>query len=253
VTHRDRTGGAVQGRSDHAAVFTVGIPTLQLANQLSGLLELYCNSETVGEVLVVNNAVRPIAYEHEKLRVLQQTENIYVNPAWNLIARHARFPYLAFSNDDILFDSALLPRVRTFLMRHRVGIVGPHRSCFTLPSSQRSRFSPLYGRSFGFGTLMFMPRRNYTPIPEHLKIWYGDDWLFASQRHRNWCFRGEHIATPMGATSASVEFASRWDTETEAYYADERPSTYDRRFGWESRVHRTLTRARDTLIPSGLR
>lgn len=159
MTHRDRMRGTTRRRPDHAALFSVGIPTLQRATELRGLLDLYCRSEVVGEVLVVNNSARPILFEHEKLRVLQQTTNIFVNPAWNLIARRARFSYLLLSNDDILFDSTLLPRVRTFLMRHQVGIIGPHRSCFTLPSSRRPRFSPLYGRSFGFGTLMFMPRQ----------------------------------------------------------------------------------------------
>ena len=67
-------------------MFSVIIPTLQRSGKLKPLIELYSHHHLVKEVLVINNA--PAAIEAPRgVRVLDMGENIYVNPAWNLVAR----------------------------------------------------------------------------------------------------------------------------------------------------------------------
>ena len=74
--------------------FSVIIPTLQRAKELHELVEMCAAHPRVLEVLVINNAPEPLVWDSPKVRVLQQAENIYVNPAWNLGAREARGEYL---------------------------------------------------------------------------------------------------------------------------------------------------------------
>ena len=56
---------------------------------LHDLIRTYDAHPRVGEILVVNNASKSLAVDAEKLRVLDQETNIFVNPAWNLGAQEA--------------------------------------------------------------------------------------------------------------------------------------------------------------------
>ena len=109
------------------------------------------------------------------MRVLQQAENIYVNPAWNLGAREAKAEFLAIVNDDVRFGDEVFAVARRGL--RWFGVVGPDRSTFTLPSPDRVRLRPARptATTFEFGTFMCLRRRDYLPIPETMRIWGGDD------------------------------------------------------------------------------
>lgn len=191
------------------STFSVVIPTLQRATTLPMLLERLERSPAVAEVIVINNAARPLAVTGNKIMVLDQTENLFVNPAWNLGVAYATAPYLALCNDDIVFPTAVFDRI-ALLLRRRVGIVGPDTSCFqTAPDRCHPRFRRVLRRPFGYGTLMCLRRDAYTQIPDSLKIWYGDDYLFWSQPHRNFSFSGVGIQTQMGTTASAPEFSAR--------------------------------------------
>lgn len=215
--------------------FSVIIPTLQKSDLLAPMVERYCAHPTVGEVLIVNNAPDSLPFADPKVRVLQQDANIFVNPAWNLGVSEARYPFLAIANDDLVFDTALFTMAEKWLRRPGVGILGPHLSCFNAEAGSRVWVRPVYGRRFAFGTLMFMRSERYVAIPERLKIWFGDDYLFNHQRHRNWVFGGYRIDTPMSVTSGLPEFNARLADEL-AEYRRCVPLTYDRRFGLEGRL-----------------
>lgn len=195
--------------------FSVIIPTLQRAKELHELVEMCAAHPRVLEVLVINNAPEPLAWESPKVRVLQQAENIYVNPAWNLGAREARGKYLAILNDDVLFDAdAMLRTVRKYLRLPIVGVIGPNASCFNRAAPGKVVVRPIRGRRpHGFGTAMFLRRAAYRPIPEGLKIYYGDDWLLSSRRLHLalWDFP---IATEMSVTSGDRAFTPIFEADT---------------------------------------
>lgn len=77
-----------------------------------------------GEVIVVNNASSPLAWESPRVLVLQQDANIYVNAAGNLGVREFAFPLLAILHDDILFASSLLDHVARYLTVLGVEMIG---------------------------------------------------------------------------------------------------------------------------------
>ena len=186
--------------------FSVIIPTLQRAKELHELVEQCAAHPRVLEVLVINNAPEPLAWESPKVRVLQQAENIYVNPAWNLGAREARGKYLAILNDDISFAPALFDRVAWALRLPGVGIVGASFRCFTEASGHRLRLRPARHRPDAFGTAMFMRAERYIPIPDALLIYYGDDWLFQAQTRLNMKITDFTVRTPGSVTSKDRSF-----------------------------------------------
>lgn len=190
--------------------FSVIIPTLQRAKQLHELVERCAAHPLVLEVLVINNAPEPLAWASPKVRVLQQERNIYVNPAWNLGAREARGKYLAIVNDDLQVEDDLLTHGAAVLRRGLFGIVGPDRSVFNAAPSSRpvshrlARMNSLYN---GFGTFMMLRRADYVPIPEELRIFHGDHWLYLNQRKPSAVVINTRVITDMSVTSGSAEFS----------------------------------------------
>ena len=197
-------------------MFSVIIPTLQRSPVTPLLVDMYCSHPLVAEVIIVNNSVDLLSSRHSKLRVLEQGRNTFVNPAWNLGVAQARSEFLVISNDDIVFNSHVLD-VAAKALRLPVGIIGPDEYSFRRSRDDRLWVSPSYRRTSGFGTLMFLRRDNYIPIPPDLRVWYGDDWLFTRQRRRNLHLHGACIETRMHTTAASPEFDEVKRKDGEAY------------------------------------
>lgn len=220
--------------------FSVVIPTLRRSQLLDSLLDRLAASEHVAEVLLIDNAASEQADEHagssEKIRVITPGTNIFVNPAWNLGVAESRSSLIALCNDDVLFDvDHVLPAVRDRLDRG-AGVVGPSPACFDdTPRRATPAFRPTYELTYGFGTLMMFRRSSWAPVPDDVRIWFGDAFLFHSQRQRNYIFHGSHIETPMSVTSSSPEFREVIRRDEEAYLAVA-PRGYLRRFGMEART-----------------
>lgn len=187
---------------------SVVIPTLQRSDDLDALVQACSNHDQVLEVIIINNSPSPLSHDSPKVVVLQQEGNIFVNPAWNLGYQHARGEFLAIINDDVAFDTILFDKLPVWLSRPWVGIVGAGRRCddAAFVGPPRIRLATYDDIKYGFGVMMAMRRKNYTPIPIGPKIWGGDDWLFQSQRSPNWVVRGVGLRTEMGTSSASAEF-----------------------------------------------
>lgn len=234
---RARTGRWVQPRP---GMFSVVIPTLQQSPHLHELISTYCDDPLVCEVVVVNNAApAPLEIEHPKLVVVDPGTNIYVNPAWNLGVQRARGEYLVISNDDLVLPPGLLNAVASHI-GPRVGVIGPHHSCFEDPTG-RLRFRRTFDRPYAFGTLMFLARSNYVPIPDDLRIWHGDDWLFGHQSGINYTFHGVPIGSPMSTTAGQSRFDEVKRLDGERYLAlGPDPGGYRARTRWERGIRRRL-------------
>lgn len=195
-------------RMDYAGQFSVVIPTLQRSDDLRTVVDQCAAHPLVAEVLVINNATDPLAFESPKVRVLDQGRNIFVNPAWNLGAREARGEYLAIINDDILFEDGALTHAQRALRSRRFGVIGPAQDAFNRPAHGRRRvkIAPFFSFKGSFGTFMCLRRADYTPIPEEMRIWGGDDWLFLTQSRPNGVLSGYRFDTEMGTSSGSPEF-----------------------------------------------
>ncbi|GAA5108193.1 hypothetical protein GCM10023339_06940 [Alloalcanivorax gelatiniphagus] len=245
--------GLKAGRASPAAPFTIVIPTLQRSPLLRELVNRLTSAPLVHEVVIINNASTRLDMGLPRSRVLDMASNIYVNPAWNLGADQARSPFIALCNDDILFDTRILDRVASRL-RKGAGIIGPAPACVRdvdAPAPRLRRhpiFVPVYERPFAFGTLMFLERDSYVPIPDDLKVWRGDDYLFRRQTRRNFIMLGIDIQTHMSTTSSDKAFDSVKVADMNAFHEHHRADPYRVKFARASRadsaVRRTARRAR---------
>jgi hypothetical protein len=140
--------------------FSIIIPTMWLSDLIHRMLLIYDRSEFVGEIIIIDNDTTktPILSQYNKIRRYTKGENIFVNPAWNWGVSLAKFRII-LANDDILnsdFD-----------------IVG---ACLALDDKGKriediSDHLKFPGLSFG----CFMYIKDYEPVPENIKLWYGDD------------------------------------------------------------------------------
>ena len=225
-------------------MFAVVIPTLQRSQTLEALLALCSAHPLVGEVVVINNAEKELAPRWPKTTIMHQERNIFVNPSWNIGAASTHAPWLAILNDDILFDPRLFTHAARWMRNPHVGIVGLHLSDFS-STVFRPRLHPEYHRKFAWGTAMFMHRSRYVQIPERLRIFYGDDWLFNHQVHRNFSARGVPIVGEISASSGHSDFNAIFEQEREAWRAFG-SSPYLAKYRLEERATRFLVTVRDT-------
>jgi len=186
-----------------SAGYSVIIPTMWKAPGFSHFLIKLCDYEAVEEVVLIDNRKEAAPkIDHPKLVWLKQAGNIYVNPAWNLGVRTARCSKLCIANDDIEFDSSLFEIVDPML--ERAGIIGLD---FDRAEGDKILI-PTQSRPNGFRCLMFLSKDHYCPIPEVLKVWCGDDYLFRVNQlkgRKNYKIRGGgHAAQSVSVTASTI-------------------------------------------------
>jgi len=137
------------------------------------------------ELLIINNASSDRTQEYLKIRskfnknikVINLKKNIYVNPAWNLWASRAKWEYLIFMNNDI-----------TLFKNFDVKMLAYYEWKVVCPCTLN------YGQEHSFkqnsninGTCFMIKKSDYVPVPEYLKLWYWDDFIYRTL-WVNWLF-----------------------------------------------------------------
>lgn len=173
---------------------SVVIPTLQKdVSTLTNLVSTLTNDEIVDEILIIDNSLKGYHFDNKKVRVITPRENLFVNPSWNLGVQEAKNEYICLANDDIKipknYCSMLIKQ-----MSDKYGIIGistedvidtrnsDNEVIIDISSVETEKvnnltFRPITFRPHNYGTLMFFKKENYVPIPEDLKIFFGDDWI----------------------------------------------------------------------------
>jgi hypothetical protein len=165
--------------------WSVIIPTLWKSGRTARLIDELISSPDVGEVILIDNApqlgvkIKP----NSKLTVVSKGENIFVNPAWNWGIQISQYEHIALCNDDISFDARIFSELSQYNLKSTV--VGCHSNNFHIYEQEKFQFGLVKGHHIGrgWGCLLFLRKSTYTPIPNELKIWCGDDWLIHTHKH----------------------------------------------------------------------
>ncbi len=163
------------------------------------LVEKISSSPLVDEIIIISNDVPLEKINNSKVKLLQQKQNLGVNPSWNLGVEQSRNNLICFANDDIDFDINIFNFINDKLSKN-VGMLG--LSLNEDPAYKKFNLKEITERPFGFGCLFFLHKQNYVRIPESFKIFFGDDWLFTTNKHKkNYCFFDPSFKTEMSTTS----------------------------------------------------
>ena len=195
------------------------IPTLWKAKEFTDhLVDVLIEDESVGEIIIIDNAPADFSYDNEKVVTLRQEENLYVNPSWNLGIEESDYDKFIILNDDIIIPYNFVSQLEGMLTPDK-GIIGiDERGVIKIPhfNSKNITFldrkidlKPLKKRGWGFGITLAGHRKSYYKIPENIRIWYGDDYLVQMNNEVgkvNYVIDDIPIFTKMSTTSDLSEF-----------------------------------------------
>jgi hypothetical protein len=205
--------------------FTVVIPTIWKSEYTLELIKRYCESEYVGEIILINNRIKdtPNIQSHSKLKIVNMEENIFVNPAWNYGVSTAANDYITISNDDILFNVdeyyELLNQVISQQPLENLGHIGSHSENYIVSENKEPVLEEYNNKTNtgGWGCLFSFHKKNWKPIPEQLKIWYGDNWIHMVIRPILQ-LSGINIETKMSTSSDLEEIREVRDNDTNEWH-----------------------------------
>jgi glycosyltransferase involved in cell wall biosynthesis len=177
-------------------MISVIIPTLLRVNRLSKTIQELSDCEEVGEIIIINNTQNQVSFDNPKVREIFEGKNTYINPAWNKGASLATFNKLCIMNDDIWFDWEYLKDISKFITEDR-GMIGMSSNNYDTPID-KFQINPIFGnqkttrghRPTGYACCFFIHKNNWDLIPEELKLWAGDDWIFYRSKNYNYVIDG---------------------------------------------------------------
>ena len=195
------------------------IPTLWRAKDFTDhLVDVLIEDESVGEIIIIDNAPTDFFYDNKKVVILQQEENLYVNPSWNLGVEESDYDKFIIFNDDIIIPYNFVFQLE-YLLTEDKGIVGiDARGVIQVESFSRNNITfldrevtlkSLVNRNWGFGIAFGGHRKSYHKIPENIRVWFGDDYLVQMNKELgkiNYVVDDLPIFTKMSATSDLEEF-----------------------------------------------
>lgn len=152
--------------------FSVIIPTLWEPSFFLNTLEELNEFPLVDEIIIISNDPNRLPNNTlpSKVKVYEQSSNIGVNPAWNLGATLAKNEHLVFLNDDLIIGADFFETVNT--LTEDFQMIGIDYD------NQKKSLKEIKKRNHGFGCCFYLHKSFYKPIPEGLKVFFGDDWLF---------------------------------------------------------------------------
>lgn len=171
-------------------MFSIIIPTLLKDTEvLNKLLSQLNDDNTVGEIIIIDNSCSSFKTGFSKVKVHVPKENLFVNPAWNLGIKlsSTEFKYFGILNDDIIFQKNLFELVHAFLesASDDVGLLGidciantPKAQFDTYPENRDAEIVETSKLEGFFGSAFFGNKKNYFEIPDEMKVFYGDHFLF---------------------------------------------------------------------------
>lgn len=192
--------------------YTVIIPTMWMQRKLLfKMLPVYQAHPSVEEILIINNASSFFAVKAQtfsKVRILNDGNNIFVNPAWNLGVREAKCERVIIANDDIHFLNlnAVLKLADVNLVPGMV--MGFHRDSFKKCKNGRVWDDIKVVRpereyhTYGFGVFMIVHRESWHVVPDNMVVWAGDSLQFNILDPH--LIEGVDVDTPMRGTSRRV-------------------------------------------------
>jgi len=209
---QNRTAAAITNRNQNRKQYTVVVPTMWKYEPFKAFLNDLLQHENVGEVILIDNDPRHTPHtlpNHSKLRYKTFGTNIFVNPSWNWGVENAAFDYVCILNDDMKFDLNVLEDLKATLEDPNTGVCGiiPGVAQYGQPPVTDGNYSIVPWapdiHQFGYGCLMFVNKNSWTHIPDDLKMYYGDYFIFdtfLASGKTNYCILNMKHETPYAQT-----------------------------------------------------
>ena len=164
------------------------VPTMWKYPPFWEFVECILKVDVITEFVIINNdevnTPNLEILKHPKISIINFGKNIYVNPAWNCGSMGGDAEILCMLNDDLIFDTKVFYRISKLLIENL--------GCFCLSENRPDQeypkntgeiqFVPFINHEvsdrYGYGVLFFIHRKNWIDIPDKLKVFFGDNFVF---------------------------------------------------------------------------
>lgn len=210
---------------------SVIIPTIQKNRAVLDKVVARLNEDdSVSEILIINNAQAPMSVSNDaaKFKIFNMSQNIFVNPAWNLGIQNIQNDIFLIINDDILpvkdfvtkvIESGILDKKTTGLVGINPDFINQNDRTTTVnidyPEENGCTLSFVtmnnYRNTGDWGSAFFGRKKNYYMIPNELRIIFGDNYLLyknLSNAKLNYQMCGLPFNHIHSLSSASPEFSA---------------------------------------------
>ena len=195
---------------------TVIIPTLFTGPEkyLEYSLEQLSHSPFVKQILLINNSTINYSFIHQKLTVIKDGVNRYVNPAWNYGVNKCDTEFYLLLNDDVMVSKYVLnecfnlfkqkPDVDLIFMR--TDDILPERYIEQIEENGIvNAVNVMYVQDLS-GCFIMGRKAQWKDIPGPLNIFYGDDWILEHHKKNAMIITSTFI-NHKGAVSARKHYA----------------------------------------------
>ena len=147
------------------------------------------NTPSLGEIILIDDHSDEDFTKIKGVKYFLNKGN-GVNPAWNYGAELAKYKYIAWVNNDLLF-SPNWEKPLIDALNDDVWVVSPYHTEYEVPEDfpegkDRKRNREGVGPGIDFlGSCFLMTKEHWKligPIDERLKIWCGDNWIYEMTR-----------------------------------------------------------------------
>lgn len=170
-------------------MITFIIPTLWKANEIHNSIQQFKRLQDKNvELIIIDNTNSTFYDSDPRIVIVKCSNNIFVNPAWNMGARLAKNKYICLLNDDIYFNFIpLINSFQKFIESYpKLGIIGFNMLSLNDKNELNDDNDILELEDttgmvpFAYGCCMFLKKEDYVQIDESYKIFYGDTLLIVS-------------------------------------------------------------------------
>lgn len=210
--------------------FSVVVPTMWMCEQFKITLQKLIDCDDVDEIMIYDNNPEKAfdLPDSDKIVLFGTGKNEYVNPVWNECTKKAKNNFVLLLNDDVDFDMNVFDKVRPFIADTNNGVIG---MCAGLEQFNQPLVTdgsidiilpPVGYHHFGFGCLMFVNKKNWKDIPEELKIYFGDYYIWDRNIRDNkqpYIITNFNYTTQWAQTTANIyeEISEMHEFEKSAY------------------------------------
>ena len=204
-------------------MLSVIIPTMWKYPPFLKFLNNLTQIDVVSEIILIDNehdaCPTDLLPKSSKIKHYWWDSNIFVNPAWNFGVERSTNENICILNDDVIVDLKLFYDINNFMNNDNQfgtagicpGLLQYEQPLFINGAIDIIPWDPgLYNNSsagtrFGFGTLFFVKRKNWIPIPNEMRVYCGDDWVFETQLRQgniNYLITNCFFHTPYAQTTS---------------------------------------------------
>jgi hypothetical protein len=189
--YKNNNGLMILSKTTNLPKISAIVPTIWSDPDITiNLLKSLQESKYISQIILIENKILDIDLNFSKLERHQQSENIFVNPAWNLGVSLSKNNKLLIINDDMHFDENLI-KISLPYITPQNGMIGikTYNDEIIDKKDIIKINTPTFKFKY-FASLFFIHKESYIEIPEEMRIFCGDHYLYYFTLKQNYLLTG---------------------------------------------------------------